>query len=403
LKLVKLSLLVLVILVQSVKWNAQQALAQGQTGIELENVVALVSFGEQVTFVATIKSPLPIQDASILIRDESESVTHVEPLVVQDGGRTEFKYNVLQNGLRPFSKLSWSYRFLLPDGSTRSSADFSAHYDDNRFAWRSVEAGMLRIHWYAGEADFGQAALNAAQTGLESVRRLIPTGLDQPVDFYIYSSLSDLRGTLVPGSQAWIAGHADPSLGIVMVAIEPGSAQETTMQQRIPHELMHVMLYRALGEGYANLPVWLNEGMAGLAEMMSNTAYDSALKSAVLRSDWIPLSILCSSFPSDTDRAFLAYAESRSVADYIYDTYGSAGLFKLATVYANDTGCEDGTELAFGVALANLEKNWHASVAGRNTLPPGLQNLTPYLVLLCVMLLVPIIGIVGAMVKKRKP
>ncbi len=193
--------------------------------------------------------------------------------------------------------MSWSYRFLLPDGSTRNSEDFSARYDDNRFVWQSVEAGMLRIHWYGGDADFGQAVLNAAQTGLESERRLIPAGLDQPVDFYIYSSLSDLRGTLVPGSQAWIAGHADSLLGVVMVAIEPGSTQETSMQQRIPHELMHVMLYRALGEGYANIPVWLNEGMAGLAEMISNTAYDSALKSAVLRSDWIPLSTLCSSFP----------------------------------------------------------------------------------------------------------
>ena len=172
------------------------------------------------------------------------------------------------------------------------------------------------------------------------------------------------------------------------------------MQQRIPHELMHILLYRALGNGYANIPAWLSEGMAGLAEMIPNTAYDSALKSAVLRSDWIPMSTLCSSFPGDTDRAFLAYAESRSFAGYIDETYGSSGLFKLATTYANGAGCEDGPEIALGIPLASLEQNWQSAVAGQKTLPPALQNITPYLVLLCLMLLVPLIGMADAMPKK---
>jgi hypothetical protein len=400
LKLVK-NLLVLLILAQPILLNVWQVKAQAQTSVELENVVALVSFGEQITFVATVKSPLPIQEASILILDESQGTTRVEPLIVQSDGRTEFQYDARQNNLRPFGSMSWSYRFILPDGSTTNSEVYSARYEDNRFNWQSLEAGMIRVHWYGDGEDFGQALLDAAQAGLESVSRLIPASLDQPVDFYIYASLSDLRGTLVPGSQDWIAGHADSSQGIAMVAIEPGPAQESTMQQRIPHELMHILLYRALGNGYANIPAWLSEGMAGLAEMIPNTSYDSALKSAVLRSDWIPMSTLCSSFPADTDRAFLAYAESRSFAGYIDETYGSSGLFKLATAYANGAGCEDGPEIAFGIPLANLEQNWQSSVAGQKTLPPALQNITPYLVLLCLMLLVPIIGMAGAMRKRE--
>jgi hypothetical protein len=220
------------------------------------------------------------------------------------------------------------------------------------------------------------------------------------VDFYVYRSLDDLRGTLGSGSQEWIAGHADPSLGIVMVAIEPGSGQDTTMQQRIPHELMHILLYRAVGNGYALLPTWLREGTAGLAEMISNTSYDSALRSAVSRSDWIPLGSLCGSFPDDTDRAFLAYAESRSFVSYIYDTYGSSGLFKLASVYANGVSCEDGPDLAFGVSLTSLEKNWQASLTGQKPLSPALQSIAPYLVLLCVTLFVPLAGIAGTMWKK---
>ena len=188
-----------------------------------------------------------------------------------------------------------------------------------------------------------------------------------------------------------------------MVAIEPGQAQETTMQQRIPHELMHILLYRALGDGYAMLPTWLREGTAGLAEMISNTSYDSALQSAISRSDWIPMNSLCGSFPDGTDRAFLAYAESRSFVSYIYATYGSSGLFKLASIYANGVSCEDGPELAFGVPLTSLEKSWQASMAGQRTLSPALQSITPYLVLLCLMLLIPLAGIAGTMAKKGIP
>jgi len=52
-----------------------------------------------------------------------------------------------------------------------------------------------------------------------------------------------------------------------MVVIEPGPNQSIVMEQRIPHELMHVMLYRSIGAGYNNLPAWLREGTATLAEV----------------------------------------------------------------------------------------------------------------------------------------
>ena len=172
-KLVK-NLLVLLILAQPILLNVWQVKAQAQTSVELENVVALVSFGEQITFVATVKSPLPIQEASILILDESQGTTRVEPLIVQSDGRTEFQYDARQNNLRPFGSMSWSYRFILPDGSTTNSEVYSARYEDNRFNWQSLEAGMIRVHWYGDGEDFGQALLDAAQAGLESVSRLIP-------------------------------------------------------------------------------------------------------------------------------------------------------------------------------------------------------------------------------------
>jgi hypothetical protein len=393
-------LLVVLLFSQTLLWKVWQAEAQAQDAVDLENVVALVDFGQRITFVATVKSPLPVRQASIVILDEAQGTSQVEPLTVETDGRSEFQYDTLQNNLHPFSKVSWSYRFTLPDGTTANSQVYSTRYDDNRFHWQTLESGMLRVHWYGSGDDFGQALLSTVEAGLDSTKRLIPASLDQPVDFYVYASLSDLRGTLVPGSQDWIAGHADPSLGVVMVAIEPGPEQENTMQQRLPHELMHVLLYRALGNAYASIPTWLNEGTASLAELTANTAYDSALQSAISRKDWIRIASLCTSFPDDTSRAFLAYAESRSFVEYIFRSHGSAGLFQLATAYANGASCEEGPQTAFGVPLESLEQDWLASVAGQKVISPDLQNITPYLVLLCLVLLVPMLGVTATLRKK---
>jgi hypothetical protein len=392
------SFLIFSVLASSLLFGARPAGAQ--SGIGLENVVAEVQFGEQISFAATVKSSIAIQDVSIVILDEAQGITHVESLVLQPDGRTEFHYDTRKNALRPFAVVRWNYRFTLPDGTLQHSELFSRRYEDDRFEWQTLESGLLRVNWYAGDADFGQAALNAVQSGLDSVRRLIPADLNQTVEFYIYENLRDLRGTLSPGSQDWIAGHADPALGVVMVAVEPGPDQNAVMGQRLPHELMHVMLYRAAGRGYENIPAWLNEGMSALAEITPNEGYDRVIAEAGARNDWIPLASLCGSFPAETGRAYLAYAESRSVAGYLHETYGSSGLLKLAASYANGADCEQGPDLAFGISLSTMETDWHTSLIGQSALIPALQNITPYLVILLLVLIVPVIGIFGTILSK---
>ena len=279
----------------------------------------------------------------------------------------------------------------------------TAWQTDDQFNWQTLESGPLKVHWYHGDASFGQAALGTAQAALESIARLVPPNLEEPVEIFIYANADDLQSALVSGSENWVAGHADPALGVVLVVIEPGAEQRITMEQRVPHELMHVMLYRSVGPGYNNIAAWLREGMATLAEIYPNADYDRVLAEAASKNDVIPLKDLCNSFPSDAGQAFLAYAESRSFTDYLYDTYGSSGLQNLVRAYADGVDCEHGTERAFGVSLSSLEADWHSSILGQNALLSALQNISPYLVLLCLVLIIPLIGIVSTMRKRGSP
>lgn len=366
---------------------------QAQAGIELENVGASYRFGEQITFVATLKAAPPLQAISIVISDESQGVNRVEPLTLQADGRLEFRLDTRQTLLRPFSTLKWNYQFTLTDGNVIQSEAFFVRYADDRFNWQTLESGPLRVNWYQGDASFGQAVLAALQAGLASISQLMAVDVTQPIEVFTYANTGDLSATLALGGQRWAAGHADPALGVLMVVVEPGAQQGITMEQRIPHELMHIMMYRAVGRGYQNIPVWLREGMATLAETYPNADYDRVLTEAAAGDRLVPLKDLCVSFPADAGQAFLAYAEARSFTNYLYRTHGSVELFSIVASYASGVDCEHGTEQALGSPLSNLEMDWRSSVLGQNPLLLAFGNISPYLVLLCLILGIPFIGI----------
>lgn len=396
-----LSLITLTVIALTTLLNAPPARAQ--SGIELENVGATVTFGQEILFVATIKPSVSIQSVEISIFDESQGIRRTVLVDVQSDGRTEYLLDTNDMELRPFSLIKWNYQFTLADGSTTNSEVFSVRYADDRFEWQTLESGTLRVSWYAGDEAFGQAAMDTLQAGLASVSRLVAVDLAQPVEFYIYANADDLRATLGDSASQWIAGHADPALGVVMVIIEPGPDQSIRMEQRIPHELMHVMLYRAVGAGYSNIPAWLSEGTATLVELYPNADYDRVLMGASEDNRLFALSSLCGAFPADTGQAFLAYAQSRSFTNYLHETYGSSGLLKLASSYADGVDCQRGTEIAFDVSLSSLETRWRAAKLGETPVLPALQNLAPYLVLLCIVLGIPFISIMITMRRKGNP
>ena len=83
----------------------------------------------------------------------------------------------------------------------------------------------------------------------------------------------------------------------VVLALPPGPEQALWMQQRLPHEIMHVALFQATDLGYENLPIWLSEGLASLVELYSNPDYRFMLDYAVENEELLPILSLCQGFP----------------------------------------------------------------------------------------------------------
>jgi len=370
----------------------QQAWAQSGSGIEVADVGMSVEFGQSVTFQARIQSSAPIANATIVFLDGFLDSPRRFPVEVGDNGEIAYRYDVVQNVLRPFTNITFWFDVTLTNGQTFRSQNYQRQYLDNRFVWQQQVDGPLRVHWYDGDAAFGDALLDISRRSLNAINILVPAPTDESLDVYVYGSTADLQSALFLGGEEWQGGHANPKLGVAMLAVTPGPGQSIEMETLIPHELAHVMLYRNVGDGYNLLPVWLSEGIASLAELYPNPDYDQALTVASHNGSLLPIANLCDTFPLDASGAYLAYAESQSFVRFLRDTYGAPGLYSLTSAYADGLNCEQGVVRALSTSLTSLDTRWRESVLGENVAGVFLRNMMPYFGLFVLLLLMPLIG-----------
>jgi hypothetical protein len=375
--------------------------ASAQSGGEVSDVRVEYKFGEQVNFLARIQSSIPIQNAMVTFRT-SDGIAQTQPVSVNPDGTAGYIYDASLNALPPFAHIVFWFDVALADGTSFTSGNYDFTYADNRFPWQEREEGALRVHWYDGDAAFGAAVLDAARRGLDSARALVPMEPTGTIDIYVYATAADLQGALVLGGQSWVAGHASPELGVVMISIPPGPEQSIAIERQAPHELTHVLLYQSLGPKYNNLPIWLTEGMATSAEIYPNPDLDAALAAAVESNSLLPLAELCAAFPPDTGRAFLAYAQSKSFVRFLLDNYGTTGFSALISAYADGMDCEEGARRALEQPLSQLEVRWRESTLGENRSGVIVGNLFPYLLVLGLVLFVPVWGALGRLIARRK-
>jgi hypothetical protein len=364
--------------------------ASAQASVLVEQVSADYYFGEYVTLRGKVTTSQPITDVLVFLRSSGDANTLVERASLDADGFVHLRHAIQDGALRPFADVNFWFRFTLADGSTTDSPEFFFRYLDNRFPWQTNTEPNLRVHWYAGDATFGQDALDAARSAIERVGKLLPVTLNAPIDVFVYASSADLQTALEMGGQAWVAGHASPDLGVALVSIAPGSEQVLAIERQIPHELAHILTYRLAGERYSLLPVWLKEGIASVAELSPSPDYAVSLDLATQNGRLISFSTLCDSFPLDASSRFLAYAQSASFTRYIVDEYGISGLNRLVLAYADGLSCAQGVQQGLGLPLEQLERTWRANRLGENRLGLALQNLAGYFFVFAILLVLPI-------------
>jgi hypothetical protein len=382
------SLRSLPVLLSLVFWELTGAAsAQSEADPPMTEVAVQYTFGEQLQIRAYLPQGSDIQSAALFLQAEGEPVIATTPAQVSLPGAIQADYDLAANPLPAFARITFWFEAIYNDGQTARSADFHFTYLDNRYDWRTLDEGPFRVHWYQGEEAFAREVLETAQAGLDRAQAILPFEPAESIQIYVYDNAADLQATLRFAERTLVAGHAHPQLGVVLVSLPTGPDQGRLMAQRIPHEVMHILIYQGTGPAYGRLPVWLLEGLASISELAPNEENALILEDAVRREALLPMPAICRSFPGEASGALQAYAQSASFTQYLYERFGTTGLLGLVMQYAGGADCEQGMQAALGEGLGSLEGQWQETSFPREPLPAG--QLLPWILLLGLALAAP--------------
>ncbi len=351
------------------------------------DMAVFYTFGAQITFQARIESSEAIQTVYLVLQPAGDP-PHLFQIPFSPQGEILFERNVAELGLRPFAQIDYSYQIITVSGAEFRSPTAQFRYDDNRVEWQTLQNGTFIVHWQNGDLEFGQKLLNASMAGLQKAQTFLSIEPIRPLRLFVYPSAAELKSALNMPQEFWAAGHASPDLGVLLVSIPPSASASYEMERQIPHEITHILLYQQTNVDYANLPTWLNEGLASQAELYPNPDYRRALSRATTEHNLLPLTSLCQSFPRDASNAFLAYAQSASFTEFLYQKFGSSGINHLIIQYQDGKDCQTGVQAAFGTSLSQLQTQWEREALGSDPIALLWLRIRPF-VILGLLILVP--------------
>jgi hypothetical protein len=305
--------------------------------------------------------------------------------------------------LKPFVEIRYWWTVSDAEGRKVTTAPQSFVYADNRFeGWQSLVGEHTAVHWYEGDDAFGIRALSVAEQAVLDIRdRVAPTlALSEPFHLYLYASEGDLAPALPASGREWAVGQAYPRLRTAVLAVPANLGSVSTMNWLIPHELTHLVLYEAAQPDYANLPEWLNEGLAVVSEQTLNPDDALLLEQAVQDDRLLPLGSLCYHFPRQEGRLGLAYAQSASVVTFIEQNYGRSAIVDLVAAYGEGLACRRGVSRVLGLDLEKLESRWRESLGSRASDTASLGRAAPWMLL--VLLSLPALVMVAFPLPSRR-
>jgi len=376
--------------------------AEGITVVESR---ASHSFAQQITFTLRATSDVEITKVYLFFHATSDEQTESVVVDIKPAHEISISYvhDLRLSPLPPFATVNFWWKIKDAAGTSQTTEPQQFEYTDNRFRWEQLSANDITIHWIEGHGDpvFGQTALDIAQASVEDINAELRASVPPSIDIYIYDAQHNLDAAMALTGREWVVGQAHPELGIVVVVIPYGEGSSfeegytSRLMRSIPHEITHLLVYQAVAPvGYRYVPEWLDEGLATANERLPTPEYTVVLEEACTQGQLLPLEDLCVPFPPGLQTAFLAYAQSGSVVQFIRERYGAGGVRALLAAYANGASCTGGVQEALNVNLSDLEAAWRASLEPQAPWRASVEQIAVWvgLWLLSLLVAVPMIG-----------
>ena len=324
----------------------------------------VAGFPSSLVFTVDAEGPRPITDVRLLYTVDkmnyatvvSEAWPEFDPAPALTASWT---WDMRYASLPPGADITYWWQVTDEGGTVVESEAQTVSFDDTRFDWRSRTNGDVSLYWYEGDDDFANELLTVCGDAIESLANDIGTRVERPISIFIYGTAADMRAAMVY-PQEWTGGVAFTDYSIIAIGIGPGDLDWG--RRALRHELTHLVIHSATFGPYGHLPTWLDEGLAMHNEGESEEAFESILLEAAERDMLLSLRTISGPFSSNPAQAYLSYAESHSVVEFMLATYGGESMHDLLMLYKEGETNDDALLASIGIDMDVLEAAWRLSV-----------------------------------------
>ena len=374
---------------------------------------AVVNFPASIEFMLHVTGAVPVEEIRLQYRVGSQEYAEVvaETFIDITPAREQqvsWLWDMRKTGgLPPGSEVEYWWLIRTANGVETTPVQ-TLEVADLRFEWRSLEQGGVTVYWYRGESEFADALLAAAGDALSLIESFTGARPDEGIKFYVYGSTDDLRGSMIY-PQEWTGGVAFTDFSVIAIGIGPQDIAWGT--RAIAHEITHLVIHQITNNPYGDIPTWLDEGLAMMAEGLPATPFAAALQVAVNDDRLDSVQTLASTFSAFAEKSLLAYAESHSIVSFLVEGYGADAMFAMLTEFSHGSTSDDALKAVYGFDMQGLDAAWRPSlglapvVAAPESLPedeePEASNINTLLIVILAIALISTLGLAIWRVRRR--
>jgi hypothetical protein len=333
-------------------------------GLELTLTEPKVEFPDSISFQIEVEGEDDISKIALNYQVDKSSpipVTSVAFPQFETAPKVEasWKWDMTKTGaLPPGTGVRYWWSIEDATGSIVETDPASLTFDDERHSWKSLTSDGIDLFWYRGSNSFAQEILSAADEALDRLSQDTGAQLETKVRIYVYADWDELRQAMVY-PQEWTGGVAFAEYGTIAIGISTDNL--AWGKRATAHELAHLAIHQATLSGYGRqLPTWLDEGLAMYAEGELSSEMQSRLENAIEQGTLFSVKSLCSSFPAQTEQAYLAYAQSYSLVEFLLQAVhgGRERMLDLLDAFRQGSGYVEALDLVYGVDIDELDILW---------------------------------------------
>ena len=341
--------------------------------IEVQVVEAESQFPDGVKFSITASSSEEIDEIRVFFRKVGKSGLSAYRTVDFQPGTVISGESMLSSGggtnyFPPGTRILFSFEIRDKGGSVLRTPEQDFVYNDNRFEWLTVSSGLITVYYYGEYVESrANTVLQAAEEAMDIMVPVLGIAPTEPLRIVSYNNYRHMSMALPFRSQTVREQLQTEGMAFTDERVLLVHGFDPTVKGIASHEFTHLLVAEAAGNAYAQVPAWLNEGLAEYGNIDPTDSYDAALRYGIYTRRLKPLWYK-DTFGGTPDDIIIAYGQGRSVVNFLINRQGEEKIADLFVALRQTLDIDLALDRVYGFDQHGLDSAWREAI-GIDPLP----------------------------------